>query len=217
MWRQARQTLLIGLGFGLAGTLSLIGLRHVYADEAAVELRRLATAVGNGVDGLQATRTGRGASERSAAVEALVTSLDGASAWARANPGTSAAGPEGAAIAKAIAWACASEVVDVTPAAVRAAGWFPHPAATAAFQGTGSRWVLLGPAKAYFTITEGSPPVSERQEVLDAGGEPIPGLYAVGQNGLGGQILWGHGLHIAWAMTSGRLVGRHLARMERER
>lgn len=146
MWRQARQALLVGLGFGLAGSLPLIGLRHVHADEAAVELRRLATAVGNGVDGLQATRTGRGASERSAAVEALVTSLDGASAWARANPGTSAAGPEGAAIAKAIVWACASEIVDVTPAAVRAAGWFPHPAATAAFLGTGARWVLLGPA-----------------------------------------------------------------------
>ena len=42
-------------------------------------------------------------------------------------------------------------------------------------------------------------------------GEPIPGLFAVGQNGLGGQILWGHGLHIAWALTSGRLVGKFLA------
>jgi fumarate reductase flavoprotein subunit len=75
----------------------------------------------------------------------------------------------------------------------------------------GRRWVLLGPAKAYFTTTEGSPPVNEQQEVLDADGRPIPGLYAVGQNGLGGQILWGHGLHIAWAMTSGRLVGQRLA------
>ena len=43
-------------------------------------------------------------------------------------------------------------------------------------------------------------------------GRPIPQLYAVGQNGLGGQILWGHGLHIAWAITSGRLVGRQLGR-----
>ncbi len=42
--------------------------------------------------------------------------------------------------------------------------------------------------------------------------QPIAGLYAVGQIGLGGQILWGHGLHIAWAMTSGRLVGELLAR-----
>lgn len=73
-------------------------------------------------------------------------------------------------------------------------------------------WVLLGPAKAYFTITEGSPAVNRHLQVLDDVGHPIPGLYAVGQNGIGGQILWGHGLHIAWAMTSGRLVGMALAR-----
>ena len=77
----------------------------------------------------------------------------------------------------------------------------------------GKRWVLLGPAKAYFTTTEGSPTVDEEQQVLDSAGKPIPGLYAVGQNGLGGQVLWGHGLHIAWAMTSGRLVGKRLGGM----
>ena len=38
-----------------------------------------------------------------------------------------------------------------------------------------------------------------------------PGLYAVGQNGLSGMVLWGHGLHIAWAITSGRLAGRAVA------
>jgi hypothetical protein len=74
----------------------------------------------------------------------------------------------------------------------------------------GNRWVLLGPAKANFTITEGSPAMSQNLEVLDGDGNPIPGLYAVGQNGLGGQILWGHGLHIGWAMTSGRIVGEIL-------
>ncbi len=72
----------------------------------------------------------------------------------------------------------------------------------------GNRWVLLGPAKAYFTTTEGGARVNRRLEVLDAGGSPIPGLYAVGQVGLGGQILWSHGLHIAWALTSGRLAGQ---------
>jgi len=70
------------------------------------------------------------------------------------------------------------------------------------------RWVLLGPLKAYFTTTEGGAAVNERLQALDAAGHAIPGLYAVGQNGLGGQILWGHGLHIAWAITSGRLAGR---------
>lgn len=75
----------------------------------------------------------------------------------------------------------------------------------------GDRWVLLGPAKAYFTTTEGGAAIDQRMRVLNDSDRPLPGLYAVGQNGLGGQILWGHGLHIAWAITSGRLVGRYLA------
>ncbi len=68
-------------------------------------------------------------------------------------------------------------------------------------------WVLLGPVKAYFTTTEGGAAIDERLRVLDESGDVIPGLFAVGQNGLGGMILWGHGLHIAWAITSGRLAG----------
>ncbi len=76
---------------------------------------------------------------------------------------------------------------------------------------TGRRWLLLGPLKAFFTTTEGSAAIDEQFRVLDTEGSPIAGLYAVGQIGLGGQILWGHGLHIAWAMTSGRLVGRVLS------
>jgi succinate dehydrogenase/fumarate reductase flavoprotein subunit len=77
--------------------------------------------------------------------------------------------------------------------------------------GEGENWVLLGPLRAYFTTTEGGTALSRQFEVLDERGEPIEGLYAVGQNGLGGQILWGHGLHIAWAMTSGRMVAEQLA------
>ena len=76
---------------------------------------------------------------------------------------------------------------------------------------SGDRWVLLGPVKAYFTTTEGGASINKSLQVLDNAGSPVSGLYAVGQNGLGGQILWGHGLHIAWAMTSGRLVGGVLA------
>lgn len=74
----------------------------------------------------------------------------------------------------------------------------------------GKRWVLLGPACAYFTTTEGGAAIDESLRVLNEAGQPIDGLYAVGQNGLGGQILWGHGLHIGWALTSGRLVGKEL-------
>lgn len=65
--------------------------------------------------------------------------------------------------------------------------------------------------RAYFTTTEGGAAITERMEVLDGDNRSIRGLYAIGQNGLGGQILWGHGLHIAWAITSGRLVAEHLA------
>lgn len=80
---------------------------------------------------------------------------------------------------------------------------------------SGNRWVLLGPAKAWFTTTEGGAAINESFEVLDASGAALPGLYAVGQNGLGGQILWGHGLHIGWAMTSGYLLGRQFGGMRR--
>ena len=51
-------------------------------------------------------------------------------------------------------------------------------------------------------------------QVLDEQGHVLPGLYAVGQNGLGGMILWSHGLHIAWALTSGRLAGAAIMRDE---
>jgi succinate dehydrogenase/fumarate reductase flavoprotein subunit len=73
-------------------------------------------------------------------------------------------------------------------------------------------WVLMGPAKAYFTNTEGGVAINTRFEALDEDGTPIPGLYAIGQNGLSGLVLWGHGLHINWAMTSGRMVGKQLAK-----
>ena len=75
----------------------------------------------------------------------------------------------------------------------------------------GNHWLLLGAAKPYFTITEGGASINQKLQVLDPSGEPIQGLYAVGCNGLGGQILFSHGLHIAWAMTSGRLVGKILS------
>ena len=75
----------------------------------------------------------------------------------------------------------------------------------------GDSWALLGPARAYFSGSEGSVAISQQFQVLDENDQPIPGLYAVGQNGLGGQILMAHGLHIAWAMTSGRLAGKMLA------
>lgn len=71
-------------------------------------------------------------------------------------------------------------------------------------------WVLLGPVKAWFTTTEGGASVNQAMQVIDESGRVIPGLYAAGQNGLSGMILWSHGLHIAWAITSGRLAGQSI-------
>ena len=69
----------------------------------------------------------------------------------------------------------------------------------------------LGPAKSWIVITDGGLKVSTRLEVLDADGTPIPGLYAAGSNGQGGLLLEGHGHHLGWAFTSGRLAGRYAA------
>jgi succinate dehydrogenase/fumarate reductase flavoprotein subunit len=69
----------------------------------------------------------------------------------------------------------------------------------------------LGPAKSWIVFTEGGLRVNERLQVLRAGGTPIPGLYAAGSAGQGGVLLEGHGHHLAWAFTSGRLAGRYAA------
>jgi hypothetical protein len=66
----------------------------------------------------------------------------------------------------------------------------------------------LGPAKSYVVLTDGGLAVSDDLQVLGEGDKPIPGLYAAGSVGQGGLILKGHGHHIGWAFTSGRLVGR---------
>jgi hypothetical protein len=69
----------------------------------------------------------------------------------------------------------------------------------------------LGPAKSWIVFTEGGLRVDERLQVIHAGGAPIAGLYAAGSAGQGGLLLEGHGHHLAWAFTSGRLAGRYAA------
>jgi succinate dehydrogenase/fumarate reductase flavoprotein subunit len=72
----------------------------------------------------------------------------------------------------------------------------------------------LGPVKSWIPITEGGLAVDLNLRVLDQAGAPIAGLYAAGSSGQGGLILEGHGHHLAWAFTSGRLAGRHAAASE---
>jgi len=72
-------------------------------------------------------------------------------------------------------------------------------------------FIALGPAKSWVVFSEGGLRVDERLRVLHRSGRAIPGLYAAGSAGQGGLLLEGHGHHLAWAFTSGRLAGRNAA------
>ena len=69
----------------------------------------------------------------------------------------------------------------------------------------------LGPIKNLMGFTEGGLAVNENLQVLGKGDQPIPGLFAAGGVGQGGLLLLGHGHHIGWAFTSGRIAGRNAA------
>lgn len=69
----------------------------------------------------------------------------------------------------------------------------------------------LGPAKSYIVLTDGGLAVNEALQLLGEEDRPIPGLYAAGSAGQGGLMLKGHGHHIGWAFTSGRIAGRNAA------
>ena len=49
------------------------------------------------------------------------------------------------------------------------------------------------------------------QKVLDESGNPIPRLYAAGDNGRAGVMGGGHGTHMAWTFISGRTAGTNAA------
>lgn len=65
----------------------------------------------------------------------------------------------------------------------------------------------LGPAKSWIVFSEGGLRIDTGFRVLHRSGRPIPGLFAAGSAGQGGVLLEGHGHHLAWAFTSGRLAG----------
>lgn len=70
----------------------------------------------------------------------------------------------------------------------------------------------LGPVVSTVTVTEGSLAVNTRLQVLRENGEPIPGLFAAGGVAQGGMRLFGHGLHIGWAVVSGRIAAETISR-----
>ena len=73
----------------------------------------------------------------------------------------------------------------------------------------------LGPVKSWIVFSEGGLKIDTAFRVLDKQGQAIKGLYAAGSAGQGGVLLEGHGHHLAWAFTSGRLAGEK-AVMENE-
>jgi succinate dehydrogenase/fumarate reductase flavoprotein subunit len=72
-------------------------------------------------------------------------------------------------------------------------------------------YYALGPVKNYVNYTDGGLAVNSKLQVLGRGDEPIRGLFAAGSTGQGGLLLKGHGHHLGWAFTSGRLAGRNVA------
>lgn len=70
----------------------------------------------------------------------------------------------------------------------------------------------LGPLQGAVTLANGGLAVDTDLRVLDDTGTPIVGLFAAGSAGQGGLQLLNNGLHIGWAMTSGRLAGIGAAR-----
>ncbi len=67
----------------------------------------------------------------------------------------------------------------------------------------------LGPLTTVLVFTDGGLAIDTELRVLGRENQPIPGLYAAGSVGQGGMLLDGHGHHIGWAFTSGRIAGRH--------
>jgi fumarate reductase flavoprotein subunit len=63
----------------------------------------------------------------------------------------------------------------------------------------------------WIVFSDGGLKVDLNHRVIHRDGHPIPGLYAAGSAGQGGVILEGHGHHLGWAFTSGRLAGRNAA------
>jgi fumarate reductase flavoprotein subunit len=69
----------------------------------------------------------------------------------------------------------------------------------------------MGPVSCFVPGTEAGLAIDEQFRILGKGDRPIPGLFGAGILAQGGVMLEGHGHHLGWAFTSGRLAGRHAA------
>jgi succinate dehydrogenase/fumarate reductase flavoprotein subunit len=75
-------------------------------------------------------------------------------------------------------------------------------------------YYALGPVKSWIVFSEGGLKIDMQFRVLDQNNKPIAGLFAAGSAGQGGVLLDGHGHHLGWAFTSGRLAGHNAAMMK---
>lgn len=66
-------------------------------------------------------------------------------------------------------------------------------------------YYCLGPLKPYITVTEGGLRINTKCQVINKRGQIIKGLYAVGDSSAG-PLAVTHGIHIGWALTSGRIA-----------
>lgn len=73
----------------------------------------------------------------------------------------------------------------------------------------------LGPIHSYVVLTDGGVKVNERLQVVVRGDQPVQRLFAAGSTGQGGVLLEGHGHHLGWAFTSGRLAARNADALQR--
>lgn len=74
----------------------------------------------------------------------------------------------------------------------------------------------LGPIHSFVVLTDGGVKVSDRLQVLIHGDRPVQRLFAAGSTGQGGVLLEGHGHHLGWAFTSGRIAARNAAQLARQ-
>ena len=69
----------------------------------------------------------------------------------------------------------------------------------------------MGPVSCFAMGTDTGLAINERFQILREDKQPIPGLFGAGTVALGGLMAEGHGHHLGWAFTSGRLAGRNAA------
>ena len=71
----------------------------------------------------------------------------------------------------------------------------------------------MGPVSCFAMGTDTGLAINERFQILRQDKQPIPGLFGAGTVALGGLMAEGHGHHLGWAFTSGRLAGRYAAHL----